>query len=122
MAQAVVIPNGTATLSFHVEAIICASPTDFLEVTVDSTQVYLLDGTSPLCSQLGYTEQTVDLSAYADGNSHTIAFHSISGTGGSNFFVDDVVLDSTPGCVANDIPWLSINPTSGTTAAVVLMM
>ena len=67
--------------------------------------------------------QTVDLSAYADGGSHTLEFHSeifaTNGTG-TNFFVDDVAIDVSappPVCSSvNDISWVTVNPISGTIA------
>lgn len=101
VSQSVVIPVGSTTLSFWVEAIVCATPADFLEVLVDGNQEFLVNGSSPLCDVLGYSPQSVDISAYADGGAHTINFHStIFGTngGGSNFFVDDVELLSATTC------------------------
>jgi hypothetical protein len=76
-----------------------------------------------LCGNLGYSFQTVDVSAFADGGNHTIEFHSeifASNGGGSNFFVDDVVLDvvenPSPCDLPSDVPWLSVSPDTGTTA------
>jgi PKD repeat protein/subtilisin-like proprotein convertase family protein len=100
VSQTVVFPAGDSiTLKFYLEQIICDSPSDFLEVTVDGTQVFLTDGSSTLCGQLGYTLQTVNLSAYADGNPHTIVFNSTTSSvngGVTNFFVDDIELESCP--------------------------
>jgi len=50
-----------------------------------------------LCGALGYTEVTVDISAYADGGSHTLEFSSqtvSTNGGGTNFFIDDVSIAS----------------------------
>ncbi|MEX1310262.1 MAG: hypothetical protein AB1Z65_07585, partial [Candidatus Sulfomarinibacteraceae bacterium] len=47
----------------------------------------------PLCGVLGYSQQTVDISAYADGGDHTLEFVSTTVStngGGTNFFVEDV--------------------------------
>ena len=119
VSQSVTIPNGTATLTFWLEQIVCDSASDYMEVTIDGTQVFLTDGSSPLCGVLGYAQQSVDVSAYADGGSHTLEFHSeIFGTNGSgsNFFVDDVALDAISVCGSPaDMPWLALSPTSGTT-------
>ncbi len=97
VSQAVTFPaGGAATLTFYLEAIVCDSASDYMEVTVDGNQVFLIDGSSPLCGVLGYSEQTVDVGAYADGGVHTIEFHSeifANNLGGSNFFVDDVSLE-----------------------------
>ncbi len=124
VSQIVTIPTGTPTLSFWLEIpIACDSTADYLEVSIDGTQVYLVDGTSAACGVVGYALQTVDLSAYADGGSHTLEFHSeifaTNGTG-TNFFVDDVAIDVSappPVCSSvNDIPWVTVNPISGTIA------
>jgi hypothetical protein len=115
--QDVTVPVGAASLSFYLEQIVCDSPADYMEVTIDGTQVFLTDGSSPLCGSLGYTLQVVDVSAFADGGVHTLEFHSevfASNGGNSNFFVDDVTLDAT----ANpDVIWLAEDPITGTLAA-----
>ena len=123
VAQNVTLPNGSATLSFWLEVpVACNNPTDYLEVLVDSTQVFLVDGTSPLCGVVGYSLQTVDLSAYADGGSHALEFHSeiFGGAAVTNFFVDDVAIEVTAPpalCSApEDLPWVSVNPAAGSTA------
>ncbi|MCA9950852.1 MAG: M4 family metallopeptidase [Anaerolineales bacterium] len=123
VSQDVTIPGGTATLTFWLEQIVCDSAADYMEVTIDGNQVFLTDGSSTLCGQFGYTQQSVDVSAYADGGTHTLAFHSeifANNGGGSNFFVDDVMLDAAgepSACdVASDIPWATISPMNGTTA------
>lgn len=100
ISQTVVFPAGDSiSLSFYLEQILCDSPQDFLNVTVDGNNVYSVNGSSLFCGLLGYTNQTVNLSAYADGNPHTITFtsttFSING-GQSNFFVDDISLFSCP--------------------------
>lgn len=92
--QSVTIPNGTAELSFWLEVPVCAdsSTGEFMEVNIDGTTVFSYD-----CSQgtlTPYTQQTVDVSAFADGGSHTLEItgQTQASTGGSNFFVDDVSL------------------------------
>ena len=37
-----------------------------------------MDGSSPLCEVVGYSTQTVDISAYADGFAHDFEFHSVT--------------------------------------------
>jgi hypothetical protein len=69
--------------------------TDFLEVTIDGTQVFLaLESDS---TGVGYTLQQVPLGAFADGGFHFIEFHSIITGGGAftNFFVDDVSIEAS---------------------------
>ncbi len=99
VCQSVTVPTGLAslTLSFDLETIICDSPSDFMEVTIDGTQVFFVDGSSPGCGVLGYAPQTIDLLAagIADGATYTLCFESeifaANGTG-TNFFVDNVQL------------------------------
>lgn len=101
MTQDVVINSGVTEMTFWLEAIICDSAADFMEVTIDGSQVFFVDGTSPLCGQLGYTQQSVDISAFADGGSHTLEFASsifANNGGGTNFFVDLVEIPSAPSC------------------------
>ncbi|MEY3342619.1 MAG: hypothetical protein RL090_303 [Bacteroidota bacterium] len=100
VSQSVVLPtNNTITLKFYLEQPECDGPQDFLEVRVDGQQVYQTTGSNPICGTTGYVLQTVNLSAFADGNPHLIEFNSttFSANGGvTNFFVDDVVLESCP--------------------------
>ncbi len=99
VSQNVVIPSGANTLTFWLEQIVCDSPADFLEVLIDGNQVFLTDGASPLCGVLGYAQQSVDISGFADGGVHSLEFHSTifaNNGGGSNFFVDDVSILGCP--------------------------
>ncbi len=108
--QSVTITPGHPVLSFWLETYTCDSAADYLEVLVDGTQVFSVNGANPACGVLGYTLKTVDLSAYADGGVHEVRFYSeIFGTNGNgtNFFVDDIALD-------DPVTWLTENPTFGT--------
>ncbi len=98
--QSIVIPTGdSALLSFWIEAFVCSgSASDFVEVTIDGTQVFSLDATNAICGTLGYSEHTVDVTSFADGNSHTLEVHSITNSGVvTNFFVDDISLVTCTG-------------------------
>lgn len=99
VSQSITIPLGTTvTLSFWLEQSICDSQQDFLRVTVDGNVEFTTDGISPLCNQIGYVLQTINLSAYADGNAHVLEFNSstFSANGGrTDFFVDDISVIST---------------------------
>jgi hypothetical protein len=95
-SQSVTLPAGqTATLFFYLEIPVSEGlATDFLEVTLDGTQVFLADGT--MSAQYNpYTLVEVDLSSFADGAAHTLEFHgytnSLAGAA-TNFFVDNVSL------------------------------
>ncbi len=108
VSQSFVFPsNDSITLKFYLEIPLCDGPQDFLNVNVDGSQVFQVTGASPLCGTTGYTLQTVDLSSYADGNSHTITFtattFSANGTE-TNFFVDDISVISCPNSSLGENP------------------
>jgi subtilisin family serine protease len=116
--QNVIIPVGTAELRFWLLMGAVSGATGFLEASIDNNVVFSV--TEADVGNFGvYTEVTVDVSAYADGNSHNLKFLGQKPAGPNiNFFVDDVVLDSYPPCTApSDVMWLSITPASGSTAA-----
>ena len=100
VSQDVVIPAAATDLTFDLEQIVCDSAADFMEVTIDGNQEFLTNGTATLCGSLGYSPQSVDISAYADGGSHTVEFRSqifANNGAGTNFFVDNVAIsDNTP--------------------------
>ncbi|MBX3059022.1 MAG: carboxypeptidase regulatory-like domain-containing protein [Anaerolineae bacterium] len=123
VSQSVIIPSGTATLSFWVEQFVCTgSSNDYLEVNIDGNQVWVTTAADPACGTLGYRQVLVDVSAYANGAAHTLEFNSeVFGGGNTNFFVDDVSIDVSgppPVCsTLTDIPWVSLDTMGGTTAA-----
>lgn len=98
LSQVVTLPGGAASLTFWLEQPTCDSAADYLEVKLDNTQVFLTTGGAPRCGVVGYVQQTVNVSAWANAGSHTLTFHSeifAHNGGSSNFFVDDVRLDVT---------------------------
>ncbi|MEZ4365589.1 MAG: hypothetical protein R2939_04795 [Kofleriaceae bacterium] len=99
VSQAVVLPaGGEATLSFYLEIPACGAPaTDHFRVEVDGTQLFEARADDAACEVVGYVQHLLDLSAYADGASHTITFRSATNSVSdvTNFFVDDVDLDVT---------------------------
>jgi cysteine-rich repeat protein len=100
VSQSVNIPSTANDMTFDLEQIACDSGSDYMEMLVDGNQEFLTDGNSQLCGSLGYTEQTVDLSAYADDSAHTLEFHSeifAVNAGGSNFFLDDILFSDNQG-------------------------
>ncbi len=103
VSQSIVIPVAlTGTLTFYFLAPVCSGDAaDFVEVTMDGNQVWSANATSPACGVVNpYSQVSVDVSAYVDGASHTLAFHSITqGSANTNFFIDDVdlVTAGTPG-------------------------
>jgi cysteine-rich repeat protein len=93
VSQSITIPVGASELEFDFQANACDSAADFIELTIDGNQEFFVDGTSLECGAADYNRKSVEISAYADGGSHEIAFNSTSnGTNGgtANFFVDDV--------------------------------
>jgi len=97
LSQLLVFPATATRLQFELEVSACDSASDYIEVLIDGNREFFIDGTSPLCGLSGYTTQLVDISAYADGATHNVAFHAetfASNFDLSNFFVDVV---SMPG-------------------------
>jgi hypothetical protein len=122
VTQTVNISEGATTMTFWFEAIICDSASDFMEATIDGNVVYSVDGGSPLCGSLGYTQQVVDISAYADGGDHTLEFYSQTfaiNAGGTNFFVDDISIAGVV-CTAAPVQEEAI-PTLSTTGVALLI-
>jgi hypothetical protein len=99
LQQSVTIPVEATTLDFFLEIPVSSkNGADFLEVLIDGHQVFLTlesDRAGP-----GYRRVSVPLGAFADGGLHSLEFHSLvtgsspSGPALSNFFVDDVAIDS----------------------------
>ena len=117
ISQEVSIPANMTTLNFYLEQIACDSEADYMEVLLDGTQIFLTTGASSLCGQLGYTLQSIDISAFADNGTHTLEFHSESfaNNGGvSNIFVDDVSINEevpvTPTPMPTNTPINSATP------------
>ena len=121
VSQIVTLDSGAAELGFWLE-IPAASGTgnDFLEVSLGGDVIFTVTDADQ-ASYATYTYVSVDVSAYA-GGTHLLSFDSsIFGGGITSFFVDDVALDSEPvlvGCdTPQDIDWLSVSVSNGTTAA-----
>jgi hypothetical protein len=97
LSQAITIPVGAAELSFWMENPASSSTAHFLQVLVDNNMVWSYSPGGIFSDAVGYNEYTVDLTAFADGNSHVLEFYSVTNGGGStNFFVDDVSVVAAP--------------------------
>lgn len=95
LSQTRTIPPGAATLSFWMLSGPTAPLTATLQVKVDATVVQTF--TEPPASEGAYAQRTIDVSAFADGGSHTLTFaYANPDANTSNFFVDDVSLDVMP--------------------------
>lgn len=88
-----------------------ATGDDSLTVRIDDTVVYnLTDGESESSSI--YSEQVIDVSAFADGATHVVSFEgNTSGVGSPSIFVDDVSLYDCSGIGATT----GTSTSSGTT-------
>ncbi|MGB4595257.1 MAG: Ig-like domain-containing protein [Anaerolineaceae bacterium] len=115
VSQAVEILPGTAKINFFVEQYVCgaAGTSNYMALVIDDVEVWRTDGTDDACAVLGYRPIEVDVSDFANGGTHTIAFESVT-VDGANFFLDDVTLSLEAG---GDITWLFEEPISGTVPA-----
>ena len=108
--QDITIPFGVdADMTFQLEIPVADGADDFLEVLIDGTQVFFVDGSSTIS---GYALQTVDITPWADGATHNIEFHStiFSNNGGvTNFMVDDINIFGETGQYGTGM-WTEITP------------
>lgn len=101
--QDVLMLPGTAEITFYAEQYVCGA------AGASNYMALKIDGTDPACGVLGYRLVTVDVSDFADGDTHEIMFDSVT-VDVANFFLDDVELNLE---VGGDVPWLSLDPTAG---------
>jgi hypothetical protein len=95
MSQDVTIPTGTHALTYWYWDAFSEAPFDTtLTVNVDGTPVK--SHTEVADADTGdYTQQFADISAFADGESHTVSFDYLNTSAGSaSVFVDDVSIDT----------------------------
>ena len=106
ISQTVTIPAGTATLYFWGNLTVCDSPSDVMTFSINGDpMLWSINGGDASCGSGTWFEYMVDVSAYADGGTHTITFEMTeAGTNGgvTNFFMDEIFLESCPsgGCPA----------------------
>ena len=97
VTRSVVIPPGMATLTFQFDMPSCESPafaSDSFTVRMDGNVLFSRTNSDPGCGAVGYELVTLDVSAYANGASHTLRFEGQTDDffAATNFFVDDVRL------------------------------
>ena len=115
VSQDVLILPGTASMTFYVEQYVCGSggASNYMALKIDGIELWRTDGLDPACGVLGYRLIEVDVSEFADGDTHEIMFDSVT-IGIGNFFIDDVELNLEAG---GDVPWLSEDLVAGTVPA-----
>jgi len=111
-SQAVVIPAGQPRyLNYWLWIGAIGDGTTNLDVSVDSTIVASIP--EPAVEEAGYTQRSIDVSVFADGNSHTILFSYVSpGSASSNYSLDDVTLDCAPAPITWPLPALHMQSVS----------
>jgi hypothetical protein len=100
LTQSVVIPRGTASLTFWYRRGGSNNGGGVLNVLLDGTSLFTANDTSTLTT---YTAITRDLGAFANGLSHTLRFDYVDAMGGAgitNMAVDDVSINATPAPIA----------------------
>jgi hypothetical protein len=114
LSQSVVIPAGeTRFLNFWLWIGAIGDGSTNMDVSVDATVVTSFP--EPAAAEAGYTQRGVDVSSFADGNSHTITFtYTDANATGSNYSLDDVTIDCTPAPATRSLP--RIVPITGSTA------
>jgi cysteine-rich repeat protein len=111
LSQSVVFPSMATELQFELEVSACDSASDYIEVLIDGNREFFIDGLSPLCGFIGYTTQSVDISAIADGASHIVEFHAETfavNADVSNFFVDALSIPRSASICTRDTPNLTL--------------
>lgn len=127
MTQALTIPAGVTTLSFWLETPACNTANgagDFATLSIDGTEVWRTDATSATCNTVGYAQVTVDVSAFADGANHSLAFASqtLGNGAATNFFIDDVELLAPAVCAAALVPEVPVPAIDRTGLALLVML
>lgn len=106
LRQTVSIPAGATALAFRLRVPSCSGDaSDYLALNVDGVEQWRVDASdAALCGGTGYTLQTVDVSAFADGADHVVELHGeqVAAGGATSFFVDDVQLVAPAVCGRGD--------------------
>lgn len=101
VSQSLVIPTGTTNLYFYFSVPACATGggADTFTVRIDGNTVFTTTNADAACGSTAWVQKTVNISAYANGASHTLEFrgvfvagHTGTPTTLTNFFVDDIRL------------------------------
>jgi hypothetical protein len=101
VSRSVVINPGMATLSFQLDIPVCEDPAwalDQLTVTIDGNILFQTTNLDAGCGAVGYQQLSFDISAYANGQAHTITFAAQTDDffDVTNFMIDTVELLGCP--------------------------
>ncbi|MBI5101778.1 MAG: S8 family serine peptidase [Nitrospirae bacterium] len=108
LIQDIIIPSGSAPrLEFHLwNGRSSGNGTDVFSVMIDDTEIFSSLEGNPLFTG-GYTLASLDLSPFADDNSHTLVLQSSTNAiNWTNFSVDDVSMS----CVTGAVPAVATGP------------
>jgi len=98
--QSFVIAVGTARLTFWLEIPTCdTAGTDTFTVWMDGAIVFSTTNADPACGVIGYVKKSIDVTAFANGASHTLEFRGVFSAFGlvvTSVMVDDVRLEACP--------------------------
>ncbi len=104
VSQEVIIPAGSATLSFWLTITLASgNAVDFLTASIDGVELFTALE-SDVDSYNPWTEVSIDISAFADGGAHLLSFDSTTtGPQMTNFFLDAVEISGKAGPTPGDI-------------------
>jgi hypothetical protein len=128
IGQSGVISAGPKTLTFYVwwssSTVAPPDPTAYFNVKIDGNTVFTLTPATASAYNAAYTLASVDITAYADNNTHTLLFesHNAAAAGSTNIHLDDINIitggpTSTPTNTATvtNTPAASSTPTATNT-------
>lgn len=118
--QDVTIANGdVANLTFNMRMLGPVTATATLTVSIDGTTIAQYTEADLATYNAAYTPVSLDVSAYADGQTHLLRFdYENSVDYNYSTYIDEVSIISVPAealtCnVIGNIPWLNVSPSSG---------
>lgn len=98
LTQTRLIDAGAKRLTFYLWWADAPDPAATFKVYMDGVQIFSLAGANSAPYAAGYTRVAVDVSAYADGNTHALKFEgvNVAGSASTNVFLDEVALTNLP--------------------------
>lgn len=114
ISQTVTLTAGnTVNLSFWGLLGVCDSPADVFTMSVDNNVQLTINGGDAFCGDVKWHKYDIDISAFADGGTHTIAFRLVeqgNNDSQTNFFIDEISIEDCPSIICN-APVASAAPT-----------